>query len=294
MDNKLIGVIMSVVVGVILIGSLLAPTLSDASKTEETFDNSPFAYYQMKTLENGDKWTHSQTTWTFNDTILTTSENTGVSVVATNNTVVRQDGIIRGTTYGGNATSSAEVLVVDETNTLQLNSTRNINYISGFGAVPEGGQYVLKTYDSSVYVHEDTPLWITGYTSLADGTTSQVMVHIEGTIKDGLTITLAPKQGGTTTDLQVVGDYRLNYSEVSGYKDLYQLTNVKFDVSGTFEEATYTKEFSYSTFIVPKEITAELSNHLDSGEIALLGSVLVIFIASLVIIAIRSFTGRND
>ena len=292
MDNKFIGLVLGLVVGVLMIGSLLVPTITNASKTEDTFDNSEYGYYQMKPLENGDNWVHNNNQWTYGDALLTTSENTGISVVATNNTVVRQDGIVRGTTYGGNATSTAEVFVVDDANTLQINTTRNISFIDGFGAVPEGGDYIIKKYDTAVYVNGDTPLWVTGYTALGDESITQVMVHITGSIDGGLTISLAPKSQGNTSNLSVVGDYTINYVKVDSHKDLYQLSNVKFTVEGTIGEAeeSVTKEFTYSTFVVPKEVTAELANHLDAGEIAMIAVIPVLMIASLLIFAVRFVT----
>lgn len=289
---KIISAVMTVVVGVVLLGSLLVPTISDATKTEETFDNTPYAFYQMKVLEPGDIWTFSDSVWSYNGDAIATSGNSSVSVIATDNTVIRQDGILRGTTYGNNLTSSAEVQVVDDASKLLVNSTASVYYDTGFGAVPDDGEYVLKTYEDSAYVHKDTTLWVTGYTALS-ASASQVMVHIEGSIEDGLTVSVVPKFGGTTTDI-VVGNYVLDYEEVEGYVDLYKINNVKFDVTGTFDGESITKEFTYSTFVIPKTVTSELSVHLTSAQIAIMAVIPILVICAILMVAVGAFRARND
>ena len=285
--------LVTLTVGIIFTGALLGPVINDVSETEKTFDNTPYGYYTMKVLENGDTWTFSDSKWTYNGDLIPTASNTGVSVVVTNNTTIRQDGICRGTTYGNNLTNNATVSIADDTNKLIVNSTNNITYTTGYGAVPEGGDYVLKTYENKAYVKGDTLLWVTGYTALTSTSTSQLMVHVEGTLNDGLTITVAPKQGGTTTDISV-GDYTIAYEAVDGYEDLYRIQKVSFNVTGTFNEEVVTKEFNYSTFVVPTTVTAELSQHLDAGEIAILAAIPLMAIAALVLLVVRYFVAGRD
>lgn len=295
--NKLLTVLVTITVGIIFVGSLLGPVINEASATEKTFDNTPYGYYDMKPIETDDIWVYSDGSWTYNgELVATNTDGDKVSAVVTNNTTIRQDGMVRSTIYSGSNAETVEAVVVDNTDYISISNvggnTTNVIYTSGYGVVSDG-DYILKKYTTAGYVKGDTPLWVTGFTNLVDSEgNSQVIVHIEGTIDDGLTITITPKKYGTTSDI-TVGEYTLNYEVDEEGVDLYRITNVTFDVTGTFNGEEYTKTFTYSTFVIPKEVTTELTHHLDAGEIAILAAIPLMAIAALVLLAVRFFAGRD-
>lgn len=294
MESKnLIGMILAVTVGIICIGSVMVPVLTDATTTHTTFDNSEYSFYEMKELEVGDKWVHEGTSWTYDDVEITTGSNDSVSMVVTNDLVIRQSGQIRGATYGSNVTASAEISVAD---TLLINNSNSVSFTSGYGATNEG-TYILKTYTDSAYVKGDTNLWATGVTSIP-GTTSagNVICHVEGTINDGVTVTVSPISGGATSNI-VVGDATINYSPVSGYDNLYLIDNVVFGITAdyTVDEVTTEKSTTatYSTFVIPKEVTAEKSVHFGSAENGLILIIPVMMIIAVMMVAVRFLNTRD-
>lgn len=279
--SRLIQASVMAAIGVLVFASLLIPVVNDATTTEKTFDNTPYGYYQMKELETGDTWAFSDGNWTYNDQPITinNTDSTKVSIVASNNEVIRQDGLTRGTSYVGSDTTSIESVTVAGVDYLRINTT-NVAYTSGYGATP-AGDYVLKKYDTAGYVKEDTPLWVTGFTNLTESANSQLIVHIEGTIADGLTITVVPKAYSPVTDISI-GEYTINYTVASEGIGLYKLNNVTFDVTGTFNEEEYTTTFTYSTFVIPKEVTAEKAIHADEPTRDILAVLPLIVIVGLI------------
>lgn len=293
MEFRFVPFLIAVVVGVLLCATMLFPIISEATATDRTFDNSQYAYYDMKALEEGDSWAYAAGTWTYNDQPITINNVGGdkISIVASNNEVVRQDGQARGTSYNGSNTDDVEAITVEGVDYLNINDN-NVAYTSGYGAVPDG-DYVLKKYDAAGYVKKDTPLWVTGFTNLTTSSNSQLIVHIEGTIDDGLTITVTPKAYAPVTGI-TVGDYTINYESASEGVGLYKLTSVVFDVTGTFNEEEITTTFTYSTFVIPKEITAEKSQHLNDTEQTLVGIIPLLVIIGLVIGVLAIFARRAE
>lgn len=295
MNNKLIPIVMTLVVGIILAGSVLMPVLKDATTVHETFDNAPYAYYQMKELEVDDTWTRTDSTWKFNDETLTTASDNKVSVLATDNTAFRQNAYVIGTTqYSTNfviAEVTAEGIVM-------FNEDKPISYTSGYGATPNG-DYILKTYTDKAYVHGDTNLWVTGITGLPGAAnTRDMVIHIEGTINDGVTVTGSPIKNGTTDNF-ASSDVVINYTAVDGFEDLYLIESVTFNFTVDFlngDDPSETKSGSatYSTFVLPKEITAERTVHLTNGQIALMGAIPVLVIVALLVVAVGVVARRND
>lgn len=285
MDLKYMGgLIAGLIVGVLLITTVAIPIINSSTETHETFDNTPYGFYSMKPLEIGDMWVKTDGTWYYGDTALTGDSLDNVSIVATDNLALRQNNQIRGTTISNNNTTSAEVIEADGIAILETNGVSHINYDSGFGATP-AGDYVMKTYSASAYVKGDTPLWVTGVTGMGiGGSNGNVIVHIEGTIDDGLTITATKVFNGGFGDL-TIGEYTLNYQEVNGYEDLYKITSVVFDITGTYtgEDNPTTTTATYSTFIIPKTVTAELSYHPNESESTLIGIIPLLMVVGLVI-----------
>lgn len=298
MKTNVLTLIITLVVGVILTGALLGPVISDVSKTSNDFDNSSYAIYNMKELETGDNWTYADSTWSLNGDALTTSGSGSISVIVTDNAVIRQNSQARGTTVNMNGVSDVEIIEVTDSNALSINDSTEVAYTAGYGATGEG-QYIMKTYSDKAYVTGDTPIWATGITSLVDGKSKSNMVcHIEGTINDGLTVTVSNVSAGTVSDI-VVGEYTLNATKVDGYKDLYLLDNVVFGITANYTDVDTPVEYSinasYSTFILPKTITAELSDHLTPGQISLMGAIPIMVIVALLMTAVGAIAlRRND
>lgn len=294
MDPKrIVALVVGASVMVLIFSALLVPIINDATTTEKTFDNTSYGYYQMKALEVGDIWERNESTWTHNDETLVTQSLGTVSILALDNTAVRQNGQLRGTTQSSNNFVNGEVT---EEGILLFNEDKPIPFDSGYGATLDG-DYILKTYSDKAYVNGDTALWVTGVSGFNDlSSNANFIVHIEGTIDDGVTITVTAVKNGTSSNF-VVGDYTINYAPVAGYNDLYLIDNITFNVTAYNSEAedNVTTAVSYSTFVLPKEVTAELTIHPDSATNALLSAIPIIVMIGIVLAVVGvAIVGRND
>ena len=288
MRTNLLSLIITLVIGVILTGALLAPVISDASKTTETFTNDGIT--TMNTLADGDVWQRDSTanTWTFNGDAITTPNN-GSFVVVTNNTFVRDTGQIRGTTATGNPTDTK---VTVGTTSLSLNGT-GLNgtaptYTGGYGATSEGSfvlsKYLANRTNDNLYVLGNGEIFGTDVIVVG---TAMVMIHAEGTISEGVEVSAAAVYNQSITDLSITNEV-VDVEAIDGYNNLYNFKEITYTVSGTVGDDTVTAEGSISCVVVDKEITAELSNHLSSAEIAIMAARPILVIVALVFIAARS------
>lgn len=293
MKNNLVGLVVGIACAVIIIGSVLVPNIEDMTVTHTTFDNTEYSYYDMKPLEVGDIWTYSDSSWFYNGDELEDLPTTDLwsrSIVLTDTIVYRQNAQTRGVTYTSNSTTSAEVVSVSDVDTLLFNDTGSVSYTTGYGAVNDG-EYVMKTYDDSAYILGDTELFVSGVSDFISA--PSVLIVISGTISDGLTVSVSPLNTSSAENI-TLDSYSVNYDAVDGYVDLYVLDSVSVTVSEDYSDTTHTQTFTYSTFVIPKEVTAELSEHMTVGEIALIGIIPLLVIAVLVCAVAYSIVRIRD
>lgn len=305
MDNKYIGLIIGLVVGVLMIGSLLVPTINDASTTEKTFINE--GYYNMTEIsEDTDVtivWDHTKPTSFFvNDVEYSISVPPGklVSIVGTDSMIVRyvssSDGAAnRVQAYSAQGFVQAAVTsntdmtieITSDAVTVTVGTTvKTVSITTGYYIDPNG-TWAMKKSDETAYIHtSDSVMIFAGITNMGVDV-GDVGVYGVGTIDDGMDIDSVPTNA--TPPTATFGDVTFSYNAVDGFNDLVLLSDCTFDitVSGT-PDTTVTATYSY--FIVPVEVTAELTDHLSTGEIAMIAVIPVLMIASLLIFAVRFVT----
>ena len=277
-----------------LILMAFVPVFNEVTSTTDTFDNSGFARSQMKVLEDGDSWTRTDEVWYYEGDVVTSNKSGSYSILFTDNTVVREIANVRGTTvtYASNAVSSLDVTEEDTTLEITYNGSSNttaFNY--GFGAVPEG-DYIMQGYNAGSYVLKDTVMYVTGVTSLTGANASEVLCTVSGSIKDGFTVNAVPVKNSTVTDI-VIGEITVNAAPVNGYVDLYTITNIQFTVSATFGVDTVSYDATYSTFVLPKEVTAEKSIHGDMAFNTVIDIIPLVAGLGLLIGGVVYFLGRR-
>ena len=157
---------------------------------------------------------------------------------------------------------------------------KTLSFTEFYGIVPSEDAAVMKASASAVYIKGDSELYASGLTTISAW---QNAFHFEGTYDDGITIS-SPNVPGATYD-----NIKWNIEAVDGYVDLYKLTSIEFDITAS----DTTVHATYSYFAVPSEVTAELSEHLDAGSIAVLAALPVLMIAALVIFAVRIIAVRD-
>lgn len=286
-----VGAIVVILVAV----SVILPIFAAAGETTETLDNSDFARHQMKTLETGDTWTRTGSTWYYNDEEVTTDSSGGYSILFTDSAVIRENGGARGPDLTGayNSTTSAEIVTVDET-TLGLSvneSTSYINFEYGYGAVADG-DYIMKTMEDSAYILGNETIYISGVTNVASATTSEVFCVISGSIADGFTVTVSPVKNATISDI-VVGEITVNAEEVEGYVNLYLFTSIEFTLSGTYNEDTVSTNATYGTFVMQKEVTAETTTHPTGATLTIIQILPVLILVGVMLFIVNSFVANR-
>ena len=300
--------IITLVVGVILTGALLGPVISDATKTTETFEND--GYFTMSEI-NADTdititWDHTKpTVFTVDDTDyeINVPVNRLVSIVGTDSMIIRYVSSTDGSTNRVQAYSSQGFIqagvstgtdmVIELTNdtiTVTVGTTvKTISITEGYYIDPDGS-WVMKKSDETAYIHKnDSVMIFAGITNMGEGN-GDVGVYGVGTINDGMGLDVVPTSNSTPT--VTFGDVTFNYNAVNGYNDLVSLSDCNFDItlSGTPDT---TVSATYSYFIVPAQVTAELSHHLTPGQISLMGAIPVMVIVALLMAAVGAIALRR-
>lgn len=236
-----------------MVTTAVLPLAADYSEAK-TFTNE--GLWRMDTLEPGDVWVRSASgdTWTYNDELVLSSENSASSVILGDNWTVRGTGVVWSSVYYAN-NPDITVTVSEDTVTVQ---TKTYDSIEGYGLNPEG-RFIMSQYDKPVYVHGDSPIYATGATTI-DGL--GFVVHIEGNIDDGVTVVCTTVNNTTAISDFVVTNTTIHAVKNNSYVDLYRLEGITFDVSftQTSDSSTHSGTASYSSYVVPYEVTASPDN----------------------------------
>lgn len=291
--SKITTGVICLVVGIMVTFTLLIPVIDDVTHTEDTFTNE--GLWRMSAIKDGDVWTRDpsiENLWSFNGS----SEvlpSLGNSALLGDNWCIRSNGQGRGETLSGNASSlSATAGEIDITLTGLGGSS--VQSLPGYGWDPNGS-YLMKNWNADTYVLGDSIIYGTGASSVGD---TGVIIHVEGTVNDGATVTVMQNSGGATISNVVVSDVVVNAVAVEGYDSLYKFTSITANVSldATVGGTTSSQSGSivYNMVVVPYEVTAELSNHTSSMNIAVIAIIPLLVIVALVMVAVRMISGRSD
>lgn len=290
--NRIIGLVLALVVGGLLVGGLLIPSIEGMTATEKTFENE--GLWRMKEISTGDEWTYDGTTWAYN------GESTGIAKLGSNALLgdewaMRSNGQLRSSNGAGNLSNATVTVTVNDTvqisgSGLQGSGTHAIN---GYG-VDLKGDYIMSDYtNTNMYVNGDTVLYGTGATSI---TGTNFICHVEGSVNGGATFTIMDAYNSPTITDVVISNAQVNYTPVDGYKDLYQVTSMTCDISCNStsggETTACTGTITYSSIVAPYKVTAELSQHLDATQIAMFGVISILGIVALVVVAANGIRNK--
>lgn len=290
MEMKIPAIAIATLVVVIVLGGVLMPILDDATAVNETFTNE--GLWRMSENSNGNVYQFNNTdkTWTLNGEVIITDSTSSVKansgVVVLDDLSVRANGWIRGHNLSGNSTTTVVTNANDEIVITGNGLSGSGTYaMQGYGADPDGN-YLMTPYNSSVYMLGDSPIYATGVSEFTGG--SRFIVHMEGTINDGVTVTVSSiRNGNALTDISVT-NVKINSAEVDGYKNLYKLTGITADVAftsqnGENDPVSESGSISYSSYVVPYKVTAEKSIHFTDNQNAIFAAIPVLVIAALLI-----------
>ena len=306
MNNKLITICITLVVGIILAGSVLMPVLNDATETNGKITNSGF--YRMSDISDETEWT---IVWDHTDlkNVKVNGETVAMNPVAGgipmtliggNDLLVRyflQSNGVRvfvqefntgSTVYAADSNASQDMTITYSNGNVVCDNgsgtTRTVAITDTLYAVDPNGEFILKKSDETAYVKEDSKIIGLGTTELANNVDQRFV--IEGSINDGFTAEYEPYD--TMTMGEITDVYTANASVP--YLGVYDFDKLTF--TATYNDAD--KDVVYSQIFVPYEITAEKSSHMTTGQIALMGAIPIMVIIALLMVAVGVVARRND
>lgn len=309
--KQIMSLALAIAIGALVFSAALIPAVSMATNTEDTFTNE--GYFFMEKIDEGTPmsvvWDYTDpTNLTVNGTTVALPDSTQMSTIPftifcsqswymrygyeNNNYYVNIYQNASNTSYSGNVTEerSLTVSVTDAGVTTVNNGTDHTwsNATGDFFIVAEEGDYVMKKMDSPAYVLGDTEILGYGRTYARSYNYTS---HLEGSVDDGIVGEYYPETTISTAGW-TISDATLNYNEMSSYKDLYSLNSITYEITGE-NIVPYTATFSQ--FIVPAEVTAELAVHADGPTRTILGMIPVLMALALLvgIVAVGYMKFRN-
>ena len=296
--NKMIGMVVGVMVGVLVLSAALFPVIDSATTTERTFTNE--GYYHMTSLDANEEyslyWDHTDPyKVTINDTDVVAFDGipnyAAVTLLgsdafclrflnAPDNPRIQMYGGT-GWGYGGSSGYDFEVTLSD--GTLSLNNTAETSPFTASGDAPDklygiftdAGEYVLKKANNPAYMLGDSSLIV--LCGVTDSNIATPAIYADGTINDGLDYTLFRPSGQAET--AVFSNESITANDVTGYIGLKSLEKIEFDI--TLTEGTV--EPTYTYFIVPAKVTAELAVHASQDEIEILETIPILITVGLIL-----------
>lgn len=280
--KPIVAVAIALTVGIVTFSGVLIPAIESGVDTEDTFTNT--GMWRMKEIENGDVWTYTNSPygWAYNNETQTSISSSANNSLLGDEWCVRASGQARGPYISGNATTLSAT--ADEVNITFTGVAGTTEYpISGYG-IYDKGDYLLTNYQIPVYVLGDSIIYATGVSSVDEvGCT----IHIEGTIDDGVTITMMDNRNQSSISNAVFDNIKINAEKISGYVNLYKLTSITADVTfdNTASDVTtsHTGSINYSSYVVPYEVNAEKSIHADATTILLFQTIPVFIVLGMIV-----------
>lgn len=289
MDNKFIGLMVGLAVGMLLVSGFLWPIVADATTTETTFKNDGYFYMQKITAADTETYTLTYEydsdaesySYTYNGEAIDTSswpvapmsltlatdgeswlfragleEYTGLQAIGGNFASAGGHNI-----WSVEASFSNGAVSATFTDSENTTTTKTETYSELWIYSPTPTDYIMKKANSTAYLFNDSEYLAMGVTLVTEWAT---VIKVMGTVEE-FTATIVYPPNLTTT----VTDKVIDSETVSGYNELNALDKLTFTVS----DGTTTVNATYSYFIVPAEVTAVKSWHLDTTQIALVTAI---------------------
>ena len=306
--------VVAMVVATVLVVTCAVPIISDSVATEDTFKNE--GYYNVAKATSD---TDVTITWEkASPTIIkigdgqidmsTFAQNSyGYTIVGADNILVRyyatsstitihmfdSNGNFSNPNTGSSTIDRVSVTIANGTVTFTVNPDNEDPYTKSttpnvfcYYMTPEKTDYVMKKANTSAYMLGDSEFTLIGV-SVSAGR-SGICQYGVGTIDDGVSMTNFYKYNITSV---TYSDVTIDSTEKSGYNDLYELDKCSFTIN--YDDSTSNATYSY--FIVPSEVTAERSVHVDGPTGDILAVIPILMVLGIVIGAVALFlTTRRD
>lgn len=295
--KQIMSLALAIAIGALVFSAALIPAISMATDTEDTFTNEGLRYIKATSEDTytlvWDPATPGKATVNDEDyTIWSPGDgNKSISIV-----MVPDSGIVR---YNINSSGVIIAIQIVGLGVLSVTDGFSLTYESGTYSITNGtqtitgtsdniyaignGEYVLKNPNDRSFLIEDSEVFGMGVTTvLAWNNGFQIEgdnFQIDGDT-DNIEVSTF-NEGSSTFVITNVAD---DLTVVNNYVDLYTLNKVTFTVTGTPTEGDpVTVNATYSYFLVPYEVTAELTIHADGPTRAILGMIPIIAVLGLLV-----------
>lgn len=306
MNNKLLAVIITLVVGVILAGSLLVPVINDYSTATKTIENEGMPYaaasgehtiivtsdgitydgvpvdvskfpgsFGSYTLVYGEK---SFIRWA-SSTVLTVSDDDGLHQISIQDKTITIS--LNGSSVNVTISGSAQTFTADDV----------LYHIS-----PSGGDYVLAL---NPYASTNDKVYAAGDSFFASGDsrpgTIRLWIVWTGEVED-ITIDAYGYTGTSFSGVSIDDTPTVNIT--NPVSNLYQYQSVVFDwtASATVEEVTtdYPLQTTYTYFLAPHIVSYDNPGYIGAGSAGILAAIPVLVIVALLIVAVGMVARKNE
>lgn len=281
---------------VIVIGSVLAPVISDATKTEDVYTNEGYFYLDRFTDEFSFKWDYDNpNVFTINDKNVNFTNTSGLdmSVVLGDTFLIRYYGDRCAFFFEPYWGSSVEANAINKTLDVTLSNgtltgtngldTQSASSVTELYSITDNGPYIMKKTNESVYLKEDSQIFATGITE--DPNAGAYLIwHMDGTPADETGFHWPDEFISTIT----VSDEAINITESATISGLYELSTITFKAEESSETGANI-DITASYFVVPAKVAMSVSNPLGSGTIAILTAIPTLVIIALLVAAISIY-----
>ena len=304
--NRIIGLVLALVVGGLLVGGLLIPSIEGMTATEKTFENK--GYYSMINTEEETilEWTPSVDPFSITVNGVSISLESLKGYGYSNYSIAFADDFILRYYYEGPNAQTLQFWNSDYvtgiasssayTATITINAsgatfttnaegatTTSITHTGSYFVINDSGDHVMKLRDKDAYVKTDsTIVYAGGISGIATSTFAGF--YFEGTIDN---IVVEPMRNNIT-----VSNLETHTSTIDGYINLVALEKVTFDTNYQPGDTPNERSQTYTYFLVPTQVTVELSQHMDATQIAMFGVISILGIMALVVVAANGIRNK--
>ena len=296
MESKnLLTLAIMLTVGVILAGSLLAPVVSDATKTTDTYENERAFYvtnalpYSMTYTDgvcsiNGVEYNPALTSEysiAFSDKFAVRNYNGAMNRPVT---LADISGVSVSNGYLVSLTVDEDLkatIVRDISGTLNT-SEFELEYF--WGMTPEKTDYVMTKGSTAIYANTTDEIFTIGRSQITAWSNT---FEVTGTIESGASvIVIRPPTGITVSDIE------LNSTQVDNH-DGYKIENITF--VATVDADSTTHDVTYDRMVAPASVTMNIVKPtFDSGERAIINAIPILIIVALVMTAVGALYLKRD
>lgn len=291
-------IIITTILAVVLAASVLIPVISSTTKTDESFTNTGLFYVDAEeetvTLEYDNS---APTTVIINGESIVINSSYDATVLYTEDSVIRfipnSGGQLQSRGSLGPITiKTLDLEYSDGTVTGTITSaTDQTTTISGTYSelthIAVSADRIMTT-PSPQHVLEDSKIEAMGIVYAPTLSTANSVVHIIGSVGDGVEITPISTSTGDELGTITISDISINAEAVDGYLGLYELTSITF----TMTDAGGSYDATFNIYTIPSSVTAEYSEHLSDTEITLVSIIPILVFAGMVV-GIATVIGRR-